>query len=223
MSPEPLKWTEGADQIQRANLLVCLVMENSIVGKAAWTLTGYAPVTILKETPGEEAFFEYAAKVDKMSLVWMHSLKGVLPQAVGKKAVDKVAEWRRETWEATDKRMRDSFTTCSRVQFRKLRTQPDVSDLEQICSQVRRSASGFPVLGSSLKNSIYAELKSNTAPAPVVQELTRFVSKRARNLWESLSTTARGLDLNCLKAGAGLDCLHCNAHISTRNLYTTSA
>ena len=209
VSIEPLKWTEGADQIQRANLLVCVVIENSVAGKAAWTLTGYAPITVLKETPGEEAFFEYAAKVDEMSLVWMRSLEGVQSVDVGTRAADEVAGWRQETWEATYKRMRDSFTTSSRVQFWKLRTQQDVSDLAQLCSQVRRSASGFPVLGSSFKDSIYAELQSKSPPVPAVEDLRSFVSKRARSLWESLTATARRLDLNCLTVGVGLDCLLC--------------
>ena len=205
MSLAPLKWTEGADQIQRADLLACLVMQNSVMGTAGWTLAGHAPITVLLETPGEEAFFEYAEKVDEMALVWMHSFKGVLG---GMKAVNEVAAWRQETWEATDKRMIDSFTTSSRAQFRKLRTQPDVSDMVQLCSQVWRSASGFPVLGSSFKKAMYTELSGRAVPP--VEELRNFVAKRAAKLWDSLTNMARCLDLNCLKAGAGLDCLLCN-------------
>ena len=197
MSFEPLKWTEGADQIQRAKLLVCLVMENSVMGKTAWTLAGYAPITVL-ETPGKDAFLEYADKVDERALVWMHSLQGVLPEAVGMKAVDEVAEWRRETWEVADKQMRDSFTPSFRVQFRKRRTQPDVSDLTQLCSKVWRTASGFPV-DRFFKDPIYAEFDGKIVPP--VQELMSFISKRARKLWESLTNTARCLDLNWLEAG----------------------
>ena len=194
MSFEPLRWTTGADHIRRAELLVCLAFQNSIMGTETWTLAGYAPITVIYETPGEDALFEYAAKVDEMFLVWMDSLKDV-PQIMDTEmGVDEVAEWRRVTWEETDELMKRSnnFTTFSRLRFKNLRAQQEVQDYK-----VLRTMSGFPILEKSIKDSIDAKLWGTIAPP--VKELRDKISKRAKDLWDKLTETARSLDSKYVK------------------------
>ena len=114
----PRLWTP-VDGVQHGNVVICVAVMSSILGRGFWVGGGSAVIRVANNTKDEQAFLEYVLQLDERLLEWKDAFKGFTTND-GKQLAKEVSDFRKKLWEDVSKMMQPGFSDDAKAKFDKM-------------------------------------------------------------------------------------------------------